>query len=188
VQLPFGLALLALAFAWILSDWRIRTLRAVGLLVAASIIAIVLGGAVPEPWGYLAAAAVAAVLALPVLAHHPAVSVVSEADEEMVRKLTDVERMLVSASDKVRAGQGGAVDFRQGLAMARARLDSIKAPDLEWANIIRSIGTEMEVTDSVLRGKGSATAAELRRRRRFIRHAYRDLLRRRSRRWSWLPR
>ena len=183
VQLAVGFMLLAAAVAWILSDWHVRTMRSVALLTLASAVAIGIGYRMNTSWGGIFGALVGGVLVLPVLLRHPLVTRLRPADATMVGQLGDLERRLVDASDDFQRGGAGVKEYQHLIAAACEHVRTIEPPDEEWADVLRAIGREIETSLSVARGEGGRSLAEeIPRRRAFVRHAYRDLIRRRSRR------
>jgi hypothetical protein len=175
--------LLATAVAWILSDWHVRTVRSVALLALACAVGIGIGYLLNSSWGPIAGASVGGLLALPVLLRHPLVTRLRAADAKVASELGDLERRLVRASRDLQRGQAGVQEYQQLIAAARERVRTIEPPDEEWADVLRMIGREIDTSLSVARGEGrSSLAEEIPRRRAFVRNAYRDLIRRRSRR------
>jgi hypothetical protein len=84
-QIVPGSILLAAAFAWVLSDRQVRNLRAVVLLVVASVTGVSVGYLLNTSWGFVIGAFAGGLLALPVLMRHPLVTTMKPADTAILR-------------------------------------------------------------------------------------------------------
>lgn len=176
-----GLIAFLIVAGWLLSDWRVRSARAVALLVGglavAALSAIAFDSALFSMLGLLAGVTVTS----PVVLRHPSVGPLDEPDAVMVHHIEAAEQELVRAGLRFRRNPGSRAEYADNLEAIRRRLRQIEPLDHEWRKLLRRMDEEISRTVALASGRGSHQ--NFRQQRETIRREYRALIMPRRKFW-----
>jgi len=179
-RLLIGLLFFVLIGAWTLSDWRVRSMRSVGILLAG--LAVVVASGLFFDWPFdLLGVGLGVLLCLPVILRHPSVAPFASDDAETIRRIRDIESDLVRAGQRLRRNPDSLKDYARNIESARRKLRRVVAPDEEWKALLSKLDAEISGTLSVATGQGRH--ADFREQRAAFRAQYRSLIQRRLNFW-----
>lgn len=185
---PAGLLIgavgLVATWAWILSDWRVRSARSVGLLIASLAAMLIAGMALPWPLGTVIGVLLGVGIAAPVVLRNPAVMPWSNSDAAMINHMSGLERRLVLAGKQFRRGDLTIPQYEQVLESVRSAISSVatQGTDTEWRRVLQLTAREIRDTLEGIR-RGKRRSEDMHASRALVREQYWALARRRRSFW-----
>lgn len=152
---------LTATWAWILSDWRVRSARSIGLMLASLMITLVTGIVVPWPLGTVIGVVLGVAIAAPVIFRNPAVMPWAASDAAMIGHMSQFERRLVLAGKRLRRGDSSIPQYERALESVRSGISRVTTQDAEWRHVLQSTDREIrETLDGIRRGNRPSERAQ----------------------------